>query len=105
MEEGEDMSLEELQNLDTEEITFDRGAYEVTDGTCTSCNGKLIKVVENRDVLDGAISFHIIKLRCEQCGKEYLDLNQAKTYDFLLTLERAIKSKKALEALSKKISE
>ena len=60
--------------------------------------------MENRDFLEGSISFHIIKLKCDSCGKEYLDLNQADKYDFLLTLERAIKNKIALKVLAKKIS-
>lgn len=84
--------------------TFDSRANKVNEGFCKECGGKLIKVVENRDFLEGSISFHIIKLRCDSCGKEYLDLNQADKYDFLLTLEKAMRDKVALNVLAKKIS-
>ncbi len=99
MEEGEDLSFEELKQMEEERITVDSSAHEVNDGLCNECGGKLIKIVENRSLLDGAITFHIIKLRCEQCGKEYADLNQAEKYDLLFTLEQAIKSKRLFELL------
>ena len=104
MEEGEYLSASEIGLLEQAEIDLESGASEVNEGYCKECNGKLIKVVENRNFLEGSISFHIIKLKCDSCGKEYLDLNQADKYDFLLTLERAIKNKIALKVLAKKIS-
>ena len=105
MEEGEDLSFEELNNLKEEKIELTSVNFEVNEGLCKDCGEKLIKIVENRSLLDGAITFHIIKLKCPNCGKEYLDLEQAEKYDFLLTLEKAIKQKKALTLLAKKISE
>ena len=104
MEEGENLSFDELSSMEETSIAFDSGADEVNEGFCKECNGKLVKVVENRDFLDGSISFHIIKLRCVSCGKEYLDLTQADKYDFILTLEKAMKNKVALNVLTKKIS-
>ena len=105
MEEGKDMSFEKLSGLEEAELEFDSRAFEVTEGICKDCGEKLTKVVENKNILDGAITFHIIKLRCLRCGKEYLDLDQAEKYDFLLALSNAIKNKKALDFLAKKIEE
>jgi RNase P subunit RPR2 len=102
METDENMTLKELEKLKEEKLEIDREAFDVNEGICKDCNEKLTKIVENRSMLDGAVTFHIIKLRCEKCGKEYLDLDQAEKYDFLLTLEKA--TKKPLDVLSKKIS-
>lgn len=104
MEEEENLSFDEIDRMEESNLSFDSGAVEVSKGFCNECNGKLVNVVENRDFLDGSISFHIIKLRCDSCGKEYLDLSQADKYDFILTLERAIKNKVSLNVLAKKIS-
>jgi len=101
MEEGEDMTIDELEKLETVETKIDGNAFEVNEGICKDCGEKLIKIVENRSILDGAISFHIIKLRCPNCGKEYLDLDQAEKYDFTLILERALQQ--PLDKLSKRI--
>lgn len=98
------MSVEELEKFREEKLEMDSGAFEVNEGVCKDCGGRLIKIVETRSVLDGAITFHIIKLKCLKCGKEYLDLDQAEKYDFLLILEKAIKQKQPLEVLSKSIS-
>ena len=104
MEEEESNSFEELKDMDEVEMEFDSGASEVNEGVCKECGERLVKVVENRNLLNGAITFHIIKLRCEKCGKEYLDLGQAEKYDFLITLEKAIKAK-ALRTLAERIEE
>lgn len=100
--EEDTMSFEELEKLKEAEIEIDSTAFEVNEGRCKACSGRLIKIVENRSVLDGAITFHIIKLKCLTCGKEYLDLDQAEKYDFLLLLEKA--TKQPLNILSRKIT-
>lgn len=100
--EEDNMSLEELKKFREEKLEIDNNVLEVNEGVCKDCNERLVKIVENRNVLDGSITFHIIKLKCMKCGKEYLDLDQAEKYDFLLTLEKAVKQ--PLESLSKKIS-
>ncbi len=101
MEEAEDMTIEELNKLEEVELDINEDTSEVNDGVCQECNGKLIKVVENRSILDGTITFHIIKLRCSQCKKEYLDLDQAEKYDFALILEKALKQ--PLDKISRRI--
>ena len=101
MEEAEDMTISELEKLEEVDASIDEDASEVNEGICKECSGKLIKVVENRSILDGAITFHIIKLRCTKCGKEYLDLDQAEKYDFALILEKAVRQ--PLDKLSRRI--
>ena len=83
-------------------IELDENAFEVNEGICKYCHERLIKVVENRNALDGTITFHIIKLKCPKCGKEYLDLDQAEKYDFALLLEKAVKQ--PLDKLSRRLS-
>lgn len=102
MEEGENLSIEELENLEEADIEITNSASQVNEGICEECNEKIIKVVENKSMLDGSITFHIIKLKCPNCGKEYIDLDQAEKYDFLLTLQKAIKQ--PLNTLTSKIS-
>lgn len=102
MEETENMPYEELKNLEEESFEVDENSFEVNGGFCKECNEKLVKVVENRSLLNGAITFHIIKLKCPKCGKEYLDMEQAEKYDFLVTLEKAVQQ--PLEIVSKKLA-
>ncbi len=101
MENEEDASLEEIEKFKEVELEIDKDAFEVNEGTCQDCNEKLIKMVENRSILNGTISFHIIKLRCPKCGKEYLDLDQAEKYDFALLLEKA--TQQPISILTRKI--
>ena len=95
------MTFEELNDLEEEKIEINSNAFEVNEGICKECGGRLVKIVENRNILDGTITFHIIKLKCPNCGKEYLDLDQAEKYDFYLVLEKA--TKQPLEKLLRKI--
>ena len=92
---------EELEELKEEKLEIGEDAFEVNEGICKDCNEKLIKIVENRSILDGTITFHIIKLKCPKCRREYLDLDQAEKYDFALLLEEA--AKQPLSILSKKM--
>ena len=97
----ENMTIEELEKFKEEKLEIDESAFEVNEGICKECSKRMTKVVENRSILDGAITFHIIKLRCQKCGREFLDLDQAEKYDFALTLEKA--SNQPLDISSKKI--
>ena len=100
--EEKDFNIEDLENFEESKIEFESKSNEVNDGKCMSCNEKLVKVLENRNLLNGAITFHIIKLRCPKCKKEYLDLDEAEKYDFFLLLEKAIKQ--PLDKLNRKLS-
>lgn len=103
MKDESEMSLEELQNLKEEKMEIDKGAFEVNEGICKDCREKLIKKVENINLFSGAVTFHIIKLKCPKCNKEYLDLDQAEKYDFLLALEK-VSREKPLEVITKSIN-
>ena len=96
------MSLEELKQLQEEKFEVAEDASTVNEGICKECHEKMIKIVENRSIFNGALTFHVIKLKCQQCGKEYLDLDQAETYDLFLTLEKMSKEN-PLEIIAKKI--
>ena len=100
MEYGEDMSLEELENLEEVELDVDKNAGQVDEGICPDCNERFVKVIENRSI-NGWVTFHITKLKCPKCNKEYLDLEQGKKYNLLLMLEKIFKQ--PINVLSKRI--
>lgn len=100
MKDESKMSIKELKKFKEETLEIKRDAFEVNEGICKECNKKLIKIVENRSIFDGAITFHIIKLKCMKCGREYLDLDQAEKYDLLLKFE---KTSEPLEVIANKI--
>ncbi len=81
------MTLEELEKLPEEELEIDKSAFKVDRGICPSCKEKMTPLIENKDLFDGTLTIHLIKFRCEQCKKEYLDLEQAEKYDLFLKLE------------------
>ncbi|MAG02210.1 hypothetical protein CMI42_02640 [Candidatus Pacearchaeota archaeon] len=101
MDYGKDMTLEELENLEEVNFEIDKSAFEVNGGVCRNCNGRLLKMVENRDI-GNWVTLHFKKLKCNECSKEYLDLNNAEEYDLLLNLEKAFKQ--PINVLSQKIS-
>ncbi len=103
MKDENKMTIEELKQLEEEPVEVGGNAFEVNEGLCKECHEKLIKKIENRTIFGGTVTFHIIKLVCPKCGREYLDLDQAEKYDFLLTLEKASKEK-PLEVLTRKIT-
>jgi len=98
MEEG-NLSLEELEKLKKIKTQVDNSFFKVTEGICPKCNEKMIKVIENDSLFDGALTFHIIKLRCNKCKKEYMDLEQAEKYDMFLALKK-ISEKKPIDFVS-----
>lgn len=87
-----------------EEVEFkvDKTSFEVEEGICPACGKEMTKVIENKSLFDGALSFHLIKFRCNLSGKEFLDLNQAKKYDLFLLLNK-ISSKKKLKDLTQNV--
>ncbi|MFB6208711.1 MAG: hypothetical protein ABEJ56_01080 [Candidatus Nanohaloarchaea archaeon] len=74
----------ELEDVDVE-IADDISTVE--DSDCPYCDVAMERVVENHSLFDGSATFHIVKLRCPECGKEFLDLDQAEKYDAYLTLD------------------
>lgn len=85
-------------------MKFAEKAFRIDKAVCPDCGIKMQKIIENKSLFDGSLTFHIIKLRCEKCKKEYLDLEQAGVYDLFLAMEKHL-SKKPLSEVSKNISE
>ena len=98
MEES-NLSLEELEKMEEVKLEIDEEAFKVDKGNCPNCQKKMDKFIENKNLFDGSMTFHIIKFKCGGCKKEYLDLDQAETYDLFLTLNK-ISQKKPLEFLN-----
>ena len=70
------------------EMKLDEKAFRVDRAVCPQCNLKMHKIIETKSLFDGALTFHIIKLKCEKCHREYLDLEQAQVYDLFLTVRK-----------------
>ncbi len=85
------------------EAEFSKNSFKVDNAICTNCGIKMEKIIENMSLFDGSLTFHIIKLRCEKCKKEYMDLEQAAKYDLFLLMNKNL-GNKPLEKVSKAIS-
>ena len=92
--------LEKLEEVKTFKI--DNESFKVVEGFCPVCNKKMNKLIENKSLFDGTLTFHIIKFRCDKCDKEFLDLEQAKSYDLFLLLRNI--AKKPLSVLNETIN-
>lgn len=78
-------------------------AFRVDKSVCPHCDLKMHKIIENKSLFDGSLTFHIIKLKCEKCSREYLDLEQAEVYDMYLILNKRFAGR-PLEAISERFS-
>ena len=87
------MSLEELKKLPEIKIVVDKNAFKAQECICIDCGIKLEQQTKDKAILNGALTFHIIILKCPKCNKEYLNLEQAERYDFFLALEKVSKEK------------
>ena len=67
--------------------------FEIHKGICPKCNKNMVKYIDNKSLFEGAMTFHIIKFKCLNCSKEYLDLDEAQKYDLFLKLEKTGKEK------------
>lgn len=78
-------------------------AFKAGKAVCSCCDLKMRKVIENKSLFDGSLTFHIIKLRCEKCNREYLDLEQAEVYDMYLILNKTFAGR-PLETVAERFS-
>jgi len=101
MKEENKMSVDDMEKLEEVEIEVSKDAASVNEGICPSCNERMVKYIDNKNLFDGALTFHIIKFKCLKCKKEYLDLEEAEKYDLFLKLEKVGKDK-ALELFAEK---
>lgn len=86
------------------EMNISRDAFSVDSSLCPTCGIKMEKIIDNKSLFDGAVTFHIIKFRCEKCKKEYMDLEQAAKYDLFMIMSKNL-GNKPLEKVSKAISD
>lgn len=99
MELYEDLKEEELSKFEeVKDLVIDKDSFKLSEGFCPECNQKMDKVIENKNLFDGAVTFHIIKYRCTKCNKEYLDLEQAEKLDLFLIINKL--SKKPLSVIT-----
>lgn len=85
-------------------IRIKERAFRADKAVCPHCGIKMQKIIENKSLFDGSVTFHIIKFRCEKCRREYMDLEQAEKYDLYLIMSRHL-SKKPLEKVSRTLME
>ncbi|MBI4170742.1 MAG: hypothetical protein HY514_03540 [Candidatus Aenigmarchaeota archaeon] len=85
-------------------LKFAEKSFRVDKAVCPACGIKMQKIIENKSLFDGSLTFHIIKFKCEKCKKEYLDLEQAEIYDLFLTMSKHLNNK-PLGKVSKTLSE
>ncbi len=84
------------QNLVQEKIMIERGAFSADQGLCFHCKTLLVKHVERHYLRDQDITIPILFLRCQQCGKDYLNLAEAEKYQLFLRLEKNAEKQLAL---------
>lgn len=85
----QDLSEEKLNEFEeVKDFKIDENSFKVSEGICPECNEKMDKVIENLNLFDGALTFHLIKFRCQKCKREFMDLRQAEKYDFYLSLKK-----------------
>ena len=87
------MSIEELEKLNEFSLEINKNTININKGICPKCNKNMVKYIDNKSLFDGAMTFHIIKFKCLNCNKEYLDLDEAQKYDLFLKLEKTGKGK------------
>jgi len=82
------------------EMKLDEKAFRVDKSVCPNCGLKMRKIIENKSLFEGSLTFHIIKFHCEKCDRQYLDLEQAQVYDLFLIFSKKFAGK-PLENLTK----
>ena len=83
-------------------IRIKEKAFRVDKALCPHCGIKMQKIIENKSLFDGSVTFHIIKFRCGRCRREYMDLEQAEKYDLYLIMSKRL-DKKPLEKVSRNL--
>jgi transposase-like protein len=87
MEPYQDLTQEEIEELETADFQILPQAAQVEEGVCPSCENEMRQVVRNYSIYDGSITFHLISFRCTECEETYLDLEQAQKYDLYRLLQ------------------
>ena len=77
MKEENKMSIDDMEKLEEVDIEVSKDATSVNEGVCPSCNKRMLKYIDNKNLFDGTLTLHIIKFKCLKCKKEFLDLEEA----------------------------
>jgi len=76
-----------LEKLKEVEFKMDNGGA-LNKLVCQNCKIKMKKLITNKNLFHGSVTFHIETFKCENCGGEYLDLKEAEKYDLFLILKK-----------------
>ena len=92
MELYKNLTEKELSKLEVvKDLIIDENSFKIAEGICPECSKKMDKVIENKSLFNGAVTFHIIKYKCGKCSNEYLDLEQAEKLDLFLIFKKLSK--------------
>ena len=78
-----------------EEVDFeiDEEAFKSKDLHCENCNKKMDKVSIEIEIPETSLTINLESFRCSNCGKEYLNGEQASKLDRALSVSKAINKK------------
>lgn len=91
MKEEIEIASEDLE----EEVKFkiNKDAFKSKELHCDNCNKKMTKISLDVDIPETSLTIHLEAFRCEKCGKEYLNGEQAKKLDRALAVANVISKK------------
>lgn len=87
---------EELKPEDFEDeinVKIKKDAFVSKELHCDTCNKSMNKVSLDVDVPNTSLTIHLEVFRCDKCGKEYLNGEQAKKLDRALAIGNVISEK------------
>lgn len=90
------MNLEDIKEKDIGEevkFTFSKDAFKDNDIHCDECGSKMKRVRTLVDLPVTDLKVTIELFRCEKCGVEYLNGEQAKKFDKVLIITKALSEK------------
>jgi len=88
--------MSELTKEDFEEeveFEIDKDSFEAKELNCDNCNKKMDNVSIGIDIPDTSLTVHLDAFRCNKCGKEHLNGEQASKLDRALAISKAINKK------------
>ena len=55
-------------------VEINEDSFKVTTGLCPNCNLKMEKIIENKNLFDGTITFHIIRPEIKYPNPKYPEI-------------------------------
>ncbi len=90
---NDELKLEDFE--DEIKVSISREAFKSRELHCDICNKKMKKELLNIDIPNTYLTIHLEAFRCNKCGKEYLNGEQAKKLDRALAIGNVISEKGA----------